>query len=66
VTGATVTADAHSARTDTHGNFTLTLPPGTYDVSVSSRSVIRCTGQRVHVSAYRYTRVTLNCDTGIR
>lgn len=66
VSGAAVTADGHSTRTDDHGNFTLNLPAGTYDVSVSSRSVMHCTGQRVQVTSHRYTHVTLNCDTGIR
>jgi hypothetical protein len=66
VTDATVAADGHSTHTDGHGNFALKLLPGTYDVSVSSRSVMRCTGQRVQVDEHRYTHVTLSCDTGIR
>jgi uncharacterized membrane protein len=66
VTDATVTADGHSARTDSHGNFSLALDPGTYDVHVSSRSVMHCSDQRVQVTADRYTHVTLHCDTGIR
>ena len=66
MTDATVRADGHSTHTDTHGDFTLKLPPGTYDVSALSRSVMHCTDQRVQVNAHSYTRVTLNCDTGIR
>ena len=46
--------------------FSLALPSGTYDVHVSSRSVMRCSDQRVQVAAHHYTHVTLNCDTGIR
>jgi len=68
VSGATVTANpgGKSTHTDAHGNFVLQLPAGTYDLSVSSRSVMHCRDARVQVTAHHYTHVTLNCDTGIR
>jgi hypothetical protein len=70
VSDATVTARGggltKSTRSDSNGNFSLKLPAGTYDVSASSRSVMHCSDQRVQVAANRYTRVTIDCDTGIR
>jgi hypothetical protein len=68
VTDATVTAKpgGKSTHTDGHGDFLLKLSPGTYDLTVSSRSVMHCSDQRVQVTARHYTHVTLSCDTGIR
>jgi hypothetical protein len=68
VTDATVTASpgGRTTHTDSKGAFTLALAPGTYTISATSRSVMRCSDQTVRVESHRYTTITINCDTGIR
>jgi len=68
VTDATVTATpgGKTTHTDANGAFKLSLAPGSYTLSASSKSVMRCTDETASVESHRYTTVTINCDTGIR
>jgi hypothetical protein len=55
-----------ATRSDDNGKYRLDLDPGTYDVTATSRSVMACDTQRVHVVERKYTQATITCDTGIR
>jgi hypothetical protein len=55
-----------STQTDPKGSFSMSLPPGTYDVSAETSSVASCELERVTVYRNVYTQVPISCDTGIR
>lgn len=59
--------EAGRAKSDANGHFSLSLAPGTYDVSAIGGNVYpRCESQRVAVAKGATTTITLICDTGIR
>ncbi len=72
VEGAEVTAkstssgEVHSTAAGKQGAFSLELPPGAYDVTASSETVMGCDTQRVDVTEGHSTPVVISCDTGIR
>jgi hypothetical protein len=70
--GTVVAIDAasreeHTAETDADGRFELSLPPGTYEVSIASEtSPPFAKPQIVTVAPGSFTRVSIAVDTGIR
>lgn len=61
------TGDASTVETDADGRFELSLPAGTYEVSiVSESSPPFAKPQTVEVEAGSFTSITVAVDTGIR
>jgi hypothetical protein len=61
------TGDVATVQTDADGRFRLSLPPGTYEVSIVSESPPpTAKPQTVQVEPGAFTAITLAVDTGIR
>ncbi len=60
------TAVLLQTRSTESGAFEFALPPGDYVVSGGEAVLPRCSETQVTVRADTYSRITLNCDTGIR
>ncbi|HZB01237.1 MAG TPA: carboxypeptidase-like regulatory domain-containing protein [Actinomycetota bacterium] len=61
------TGDVATVQTDADGRFRLSLPPGTYEVSIVSESPPpTAKPQTVQVEPGTFTAITLAVDTGIR
>jgi len=59
ISGATVTADSSSCTTDSNGYCSITLPSGTYTVSVSA-SGYQSASQSVTITAGQTTTIVFN------
>ena len=54
-------------QSDANGAFTAALSPGSYILSARGGDILpRCPNVRAEVVSGQYTRVTIDCDTGIR
>jgi hypothetical protein len=61
------TGDVATVETDADGRFRLSLPPGTYEVSIVSQSPPPfAKPQTVEVERETFTTITVAVDTGIR
>jgi hypothetical protein len=57
---------AGMAVTNALGNFIVSVPPGEYVVQVEGGNGLRCPEAQVTVRPRLFTRVHIDCDTGIR
>ena len=65
--GNPVSAPFATVATDTQGNYSVSLPPGTYALQPKSGQVFpRCETKEVTVVPSKILEVNLSCDTGIR
>ena len=56
-----------TVQSDASGTFSVSLAPGEYDFYVQNQAILpRCTEQVVTVTAGKTSKITINCDTGIR
>jgi hypothetical protein len=55
-----------TAVTNTRGNFLVSVPPGEYLVQVQVVNFLRCAEAQATVRPWLFTRVHIDCDTGIR
>lgn len=48
------------------GKFRTTVAPGRYVVSVNASRAMSCKPVEVTIRAHEFTKITINCDSGIR
>jgi hypothetical protein len=53
-------------RSDAAGNFSASLPPGSYVVGAGESNLPRCSHENATVTANKTTNISVFCDTGIR
>ena len=65
--GSPVSSPFATVKTDTEGNYSVSLPPGAYALQPKSGQVFpRCETKEVTVVPSKILEVNLSCDTGIR
>jgi hypothetical protein len=58
--------DVAEATTDQDGRFSITIKPGTWNVTARTEKAMSCDGQLVEVTEADDAEVDISCDTGIR